>query len=232
MDPRTLLASSPLFRDLKASATARLASALVPRHWPKDSAVYLRGDEATAFYGILGGRVRFGAASVEGREFVLDYAAAGQWFGEIGLFDGGPRVVDAFAAEPTDMVVLPRSELLAACSDDPSLPFRFLGLFSRRIRRAEDIIIDAAFLTLPARLARRLLALVEAGEDALAGREDAAVRLSQDELGRLTGVTRESAGKQLKAWEREGIVALEYGRVRVLDVAALRRIVAAAVGAA
>jgi CRP/FNR family cyclic AMP-dependent transcriptional regulator len=236
---RDLLANSPLFSGLGEPAIRRLVAVLLPRTFERDATIYLRGDEALGLYGIASGRVRFSAASMEGKEVVLDYAAAGQWFGEIGLFDAGPRVVDAFAAEATELLLLKRSDLLGVCRDEPELPFRFLELFSRRIRTAEDIIVDASFLSLPARLAKKLLAL--ASEGATAGAAPIAapssripaalsLRISQDELGRLTGVTRESAGKQLKAWEREGLVALEYGRIVVRDAAALRRIVVAAVG--
>lgn len=242
MPARDLLANSPLFSGLGEPAVRRLVAVLMPRTFERDATIYLRGDEALGLYGIASGRVRFSAASMEGKEVVLDYAAAGQWFGEIGLFDAGPRVVDAFAAEATELLLLRRTDLLGVCRDEPELPFRFLELFSRRIRTAEDIIVDASFLSLPARLAKKLLALASEGALSVAepvgrgaatpsrGPAGLSLRISQDELGRLTGVTRESAGKQLKAWEREGLVALEYGRIVVRDAAALRRIVVAAVG--
>lgn len=226
----SLLSGSPLFSTLAGPARASLEAVLITRRLARETAIYLRGDEAEALYGVVSGKVRFSAASLEGKELVLDYAGPGEWFGEIGLFDGGPRVVDAFTAEETELVVLPRRELYDLCERERSLLVRFLELFSRRIRMAEDIILDAAFLTLPARLAKKLLLLAEDSTRAHAGARGPSIRVSQDELGRLTGVTRESAGKQLKQWEREGLVAVDYGRVELVDAAALARIVAAAVG--
>jgi CRP/FNR family cyclic AMP-dependent transcriptional regulator len=230
MTTEALVTQSPLFADLSRDGCQRLLAALVVRRYERDAVIYLRGDEALGFYGIRSGRVRFGAASAEGKEYVLNYAAAGDWFGEIGLFDDGPRVVDAFAAEPTELLMLRRADLLDLCCREPALLFGFLELFSRRIRTAEDIIIDASFLSLPARLARRLLELANEVAAAAGNVEPPSIRISQDELGRLTGVTRESAGKQLKAWEREGLVALEYGRIVVRQPAALRRLVTTAMG--
>lgn len=230
MDKADLIDASPLFSGLSPHGRSRIAEVLVPRAFERDAVVYLRGDEAVAFYGVAEGRVRFSAASVEGKEVVLDHAGPGQWFGEIGLFDDGPRVVDATAAEPTRLHVLARRDLLALCRSETDLLFRVVELFSRRIRRAEDIIIDASFLSLPARLAKKLLMLAADPARAEATSRGSSVRISQDELGRLTGVTRESAGKQLKLWEKEGIVEVEYGRLLVVDPAYLRRLVAAAVG--
>ena len=225
-----LVGASPLFSGLSDQERSRIGQALIARRFERDASIYLRGDEAFAFYGVAEGRVRFSAASIDGKELVLDYAGPGQWFGEIGLFDSGPRVVDALAAEPTSLFVLARRELLALCRGQPDLLLRFLELFSRRIRVAEDIIIDASFLNLSARLAKKLLTLATDAARTDTTARGPSIRISQDELGRLTGVTRESAGKQLKIWERDGMVEVDYGRLLIVDAPGLRRLVAAAVG--
>jgi CRP-like cAMP-binding protein len=230
LDKADLIDTSPLFAGLSADGRCRIAELLVLRTFERDAVLYLRGDEAVAFYGLAEGRVRFSVASVEGKEVVVGDAGPGEWFGEIGLFDGGPRVVDARAAEPTRLHVLAKRDLLALCRSETELLFRVVELFSRRIRGAEDIIIDASFLSLPARLAKKLLMLAADDARAESTSRGPSIRIAQDELGRLTGVTRESAGKQLKLWEKEGVVEVDYGRVLVIDAAYLRRIVVAATG--
>lgn len=230
MDRTALVDASPLFGALAPEVRQRIAGLLLARQLPAGSTIYLRGDEATAFYGVAEGRVRFSAASIDGKEVVLDHAGPGHWFGEIGLFDGGPRVVDATAAEATQLFVLPRRDLLALCRSEQDLLMRVVELFSRRIRRAEDIIIDASFLSLPARLAKKLLQLAADPTRVEETPRGPQVRIAQDELGRLAGVTRESAGKQLKNWEREGMVEVDYGRVLLADAARLKKLVAAATG--
>jgi CRP-like cAMP-binding protein len=57
------------------------------------------------------------------------------------------------------------------------------------------------------------------------------VRLPQEELARLPGATRESVGKVFKAWERQGLVRLGYGRV-IRNRDGLAAIVDAALGSA
>lgn len=225
-----LIDASPLFAGIAAETRRRLEEALVLRRFEKDAVVYLRGDEAVAFYGIAEGRVRFSAGSPEGKEVVLNYAGSGEWFGEIGLFDDLPRIVDAVAADRASLHVLAARDLVALCRSDNALLFRFVELFSRRMRMAESVVMDTAFLSLPERLAKKLLMLAIDESCSEATPRGPAVRISQDELGRLTGVTRESAGRQLKLWEREGIVALEYGCVVIVDAARLRRLVEAVIG--
>jgi len=52
--------------------------------------------------------------------------------------------------------------------------------------------------------------------------ESAGLRLSQEELSQMLGVSRQSVNRQLKEWEAKGILRLDYGRVTLLDKEALR----------
>ena len=80
-------------------------------------------------------------------------------------------------------------------------------------------------LPLPMRLARRLLAAKHAHDLSATGvpQEPAALRLSQEDTGQMLGVSRQSVNRQLKEWEAQGMLRLDYGRVTLLDRAALRR---------
>jgi CRP-like cAMP-binding protein len=60
------------------------------------------------------------------------------------------------------------------------------------------------------------------------GAEGVALKLSQSELGAFAGISRENINRQLGAWAEAGIVALEQGRVRVLDMEVLEEIAMAA----
>ena len=59
---------------------------------------------------VLAGRVRICSYSSEGREVVLNVISPGEVFGEIALIDGGERTADAFAMEPTELLVLNRRD--------------------------------------------------------------------------------------------------------------------------
>ena len=104
---------------------------------------------------------------------------------------------------------------------------------SREAGRVFTALEDWAFLDVASHLARRLLELCDT--PALATAEDdgaTAVRLPQEELARLLGATRESVGKVLKGWERQGLVSLGYGRVVIRSREGLAAMVEAALGTA
>ncbi|MFT4569835.1 MAG: CRP/FNR family cyclic AMP-dependent transcriptional regulator [Hyphomicrobiaceae bacterium] len=224
------IASSELFAALPETLHEALAGMVRVRNLPAGLVLYRRGDAPEGFYHVASGRVRFVATSPEGREFVLDFAEAGSWFGEIGLFDGGPRVVDAMVDEDSELLVVPRAALLELAHREPAILIQVIRLLSRHIRTAGDLLVDSAFLGLGARLIRRLLILAEAQVPSAPIDATVEVRVAQDELGRLCGGTRESVGRQLGEWQKAGLVELGYGKIRLCDREALARLLARATG--
>jgi len=97
-----------------------------------------------------------------------------------------------------------------------------LHVMARRLRRNADIIEDAAFLDVPARLARMLLQL---GEEH--GRADGGVLVvtpapSQSELAGMVGATRESVNKWLAKFRQDGLIRVDRGQLIILDTAGLK----------
>ena len=78
------------------------------------------------------------------------------------------------------------------------------------------------------RLAKALLHLAELHSARLEEALQIDFRLSQRELGAMTGLIRESINKHLKAWRAAGWVALSGGMVTLRDVRALQDFVRAA----
>jgi CRP-like cAMP-binding protein len=91
------------------------------------------------------------------------------------------------------------------------------------------LLEDAAFLGLAARLAKRLLYLADSnGEPAPGGGVRINMHLTQEELGKMLGKTRESIGKELKRWQRNGLISVRYGSIVIRDRERLLALVEAA----
>ena len=82
---------------------------------------------------------------------------------------------------------------------------------------------DSAFLNVPSRLAKQLIALIDGN-----GPRGAAttLQISQNELARMLGVSREMVSKQLAVWREAGIVELGRRRLVVRDERALEQLIA------
>lgn len=223
-EEREILLNSEWFRPLPDAIVAQLAAMTVRRTLPDGALLFAKGDAPDGLYGVLKGGIRTSTASSEGKELLLMQFAPGSWFGEISMFDGLGRTHDGIAMGETEILMLPRDRFLALLAQEPSLYPHFMKMLCRKLRLAFAYIEDAQFEPLNVRLARRLLDLV-----ALYGRDrkdgiDIDIHLPQEDLGRSLGASRQGISRELKQWEARGWLALDYGRLRILNADALRSI--------
>ncbi len=151
----------------------------------------------------------------------------GQWFGEVSLFTGAPHPYDTRAMELTDVLAVSAAAFHRLVSERPAYLMELTRLVSMRCRLALDWIDETILLPLPMRLARRLIAAKETyGQPGHRGHPAGAVslRISQEDLSHMLGVSRQSVNRQLKQWESREILSLRYGMVTVLDHDALHQL--------
>jgi CRP-like cAMP-binding protein len=121
--------------------------------------VFNKGEPGDCLYGILSGRVRIYSTSPEGSEIMLNVLETGELFGEIAILDGRTRTASAAAMERADLLRIHRDHFLPYVKANPDLILGMLSLLCDRLRWTSSTIEDAAFLSFPARIAKRLLFL-------------------------------------------------------------------------
>lgn len=215
---RMVLQRSPLFRGLPPPSFERVAALATQRHYREGEVVCTQGEPGDALYAVVSGRVRIGTGTADGREIFLNIMEPGDTFGEIALLDGGTRTASAVAMTAAELVVLRREHLFALLQKEPQVALELLRLCGERLRWTSGLLEDAALLDAPARLAKRLLSLgLMHGEQNGAG---FTLRISQEDLARFLGVTRQAVNQQLQAWKAKGLLDLARGVVVVRSTAA------------
>lgn len=182
--------------------------------------IVAQGDEGTSLVILLTGTARISMVASNGREIILDYAEPGSVIGEIALLDGGERTASVTALEDVTGLRLSRDSFESIVTRHKGMALRILRELARRLRQADATIeSDRAYASGP-RLARFLQRLT------LSGGTDGRLRLdlSQGDLGMFAGMSREQINRQLGAWSDSGIIALEGGRIRILDSTLLSEI--------
>jgi len=82
-------------------------------------------------------------------------------------------------------------------------------------------------VALPVRLAKALLRMTTPGQDLAARHAPSRVRLTQRQLGKVIGATRESVNKHLGAWQRRGFIEITTGLIVIADRSSLEEIAGA-----
>lgn len=214
---REILQTNAWFAELPAAVIDELAASAQRRKLVDAELLYSAGDEPTGLFGIVSGRIRICSTSLEGKELTAIFFEAGDWLGEISIFDGLPRLSDAVAMGDTEVIVLSRATLHALLERKPELYAPFVRILCGKLRLAMEGLSDLMLLPLSQRLVKRLLTLAQGYGRPHEGGILIDLHLPQDELGRLLGASRQSVSKELKALEREGLVKLAYGRIVIAD---------------
>lgn len=212
---RAVLKANRLLRDLPDATLDQLAGLAVRRSVKRGQRIFAEGDPGDSLMGLISGQVRISATTPAGQEVFLNLLESGDSFGEIAVLDGNPRTANAEAVTDAELFVVRRVDLLALIEREPRLATQLLALLCKRLRWTSDLIEEAAFLSLPARLARRLVKMAEEHGSPVAGGIE--LRISQAELAGFLSVSRQVVNQQLQAWQRNGWVAVGRGRVVVKD---------------
>lgn len=209
----TALASDEWFSACDPVLQTELLRLARMRHLVPGEPLFARGGEADGLCAVVAGALRIGALNAEGHNALLAYLEPYQWFGEISLIDGRPRTHDAVADGPTQVLVVPREALLAWLDTHPAMWRELARLACRKLRVLFIAVEELAQLPLEERVWRRLQ-LVARGY----GSRDAPrrrIRLSQELLAQMLGVSRQSINKALKALEAGGRLRLHYGEIEL-----------------
>ncbi|MBI2168862.1 MAG: Crp/Fnr family transcriptional regulator [Actinobacteria bacterium] len=211
------LASTQLLNELPDDVLERLRSQSLSRHFDRNQVIFEQGDEAEELYVVVSGQVAIATQSIDGRESVVALLDPPSLFGELPLFDGSPRMADARALQPTDILAVRYEHVRAVLDERPQLMWGMLRLLAQRLRTTDEALADAVLLDVPGRTAKRLLEL--AGES-----DDFSTALTQEELAAVIGASRERVNKALATFQRLGwIETIERGHYRILNRPALEQ---------
>ncbi|KRR28166.1 hypothetical protein CQ14_38515 [Bradyrhizobium lablabi] len=188
---------------------------------PSGETVFHRGDASDGIYCVISGAVCFGAIAPSGRGSIVALAEAPQWFGEVALFDGGARTHDAWADIASTLLHLPLRHLTRILADDPARWQQLGRLLVRKLRIALSLLEDMALEPPRVRLARCLIHLLE-GYGQRRAEPSCSVRVSQERLGMMLSLTRQTVNELLRQMEREEIIQCRRGGVHILDPGRLR----------
>jgi CRP/FNR family cyclic AMP-dependent transcriptional regulator len=218
-----LLARTPLFAALDAESAASLEATLTTRTLARGHVVFREGDDGDRLFVILDGKVKISRAAADGRENLLAVLGAAEMFGELSLFDPGPRTASATAVTAATLASLDHDDLRPLLIERPGVAVALLKTLAQRLRRTNEAMADLVFTDVPGRVAKALLDLAAK----FGVPEDGATRvrhdLTQEELAQLVGASRETVNKALSEFAHRGWLRIEGRSVLLLDPERLAR---------
>ena len=116
-----ILARAGIFQGVEPSAVSALTKQLQPVDFPRGHTVFAEGEPGDRLFIIISGKVKIGRRSPDGRENLLTIMGPSDMFGELSIFDPGPRTSSATTITDVRAVSMDRDALRAWIADRPEI---------------------------------------------------------------------------------------------------------------
>jgi len=217
-DLRRFLEASAWWTGLSEDKMERVHREAFVRSYQAGATVCARGSPSLHWLGAIEGLLKVDTVSIDGRSTTFAGVPAGAWFGEGAVLKGEPRPYAVVAIRDSAVAFLPRATFLWLI--DESRPFSrwVIDQLNARLGHYVALIESFRFQDATARVA---YCLSELFNPQLFPGTQLRLALSQDEIARLSGMSRQNANHALHELESAGLVRVRYGAIEVVDLQGL-----------
>jgi len=201
---------------------AEIRACMVMRTLQDGERLYERNALATGLYQVLSGFIQLKGAGASGNEILITIYGPGCCLGEIPLLGDGERGFDAVAQGKTQVAVLAKADFEELSLRHPQIAQKLMAKLCKLIGGLLAHIVETALAPLRERLANLILSAADAYGTTEKEGIVISMPFSQEDMGKMLGVTRHSIQRELKYWKAEGIAVKKKGRWVITDLSALQ----------
>ena len=193
---------------------------MVERHIPAGGFVCRKGEPVDHWIGVIDGLVKISSDLESGKTATLAGILSGGWFGEGSMLKTEVRRYDAVALRDSRVAYMRRDTFQWLLDHSIGFNRYLLVQLNERLGQFIGLLESERLLDTDARVARCLATMFN---PVLYPGDNRQIAVSQEELGYLTGVSRQRVNRSLKVLQFAGYLKVEYGRITVCDLDSLRR---------
>ncbi|EFK55162.1 Crp/Fnr family transcriptional regulator [Corynebacterium genitalium ATCC 33030] len=222
-DVQETLARAGIFQGVDPAAVTNLIGDMQTETFPRGTTIFDEGEPGDTLYIIIDGKVKLARHAPDGRENLLSVMGPSDMFGELSIFDPGPRTSSAVCVTEVQAATMDSEMLKTWINEHPEISQQLLRVLARRLRRTNASLADLIFTDVPGRVAKTLLQLA----NRFGTQEGSTLRvnhdLTQEEIAQLVGASRETVNKALATFAQRGWIRLEGKSVVIVDTEHLAR---------
>ena len=173
--------------------------------------IFMEGSEASFYYQLVRGKVKWVNIDDNGREFLQSLIEAGESFGELPLFDDQPYAATAIACEESVVIRLHKSTFLKMLQENQDIHFSFTRLITQRLRFKFYIIKEIAYHD-PENSISRLLQYLKSTQKNICP-ECNQVKLTRQQIADMTGLRVETVIRTIRNLHEKGVLTINRGKV-------------------
>lgn len=205
-------------RDLSKAEIEQARHGIVEKTFPSGTYICHRGDRLDSWTGVVNGLARMSTISKSGKDVTFSGLRAGGWFGEGTILKGELRLYDIVALRETRMALMNRTTFLWLFEHSVAFNRFLVRQLNERLGQFIAFFEYDRTLNAPARVARNIVWLFNPVLFPGAGSH---LEITQEELGLLTGISRQATNQSLQILEGDGLLRVERNGITVLNLKGL-----------
>lgn len=206
-------------RELNEREIEVARAGIVEKSYSAGEFIFVRGDHFDFWTGMVSGLARMGIVSRGGKETSFTGLTAGSWFGEGSVLKNEARRYDVVAVRDTRLALMDRSTFIRLFENSVGFNRFLVRQLNERLGQFIALVEYGRTLDVTARLARSIASLFN---PILYPDLTPHLQITQEEIGALSGISRQNANRCLNKLEQEGLLRLEYGGITIIDLERLR----------
>ena len=187
-----MLQNVHLFQNAPEHLIEALSQLSVRHSYPKNTMLFMEGDESSQLFIIESGKVKVFVTSEDGKQVILNFMGPGEYFGELALIDGKPRSASVMTVADTSVVTVSRKKFQQFLAENPTYALEMMEQLVFRIRDLTDSVKDMALLDVYGRVSQLLVRLADTD-----GRITSP-KLTHQEIANMVGASREMVSRIMK----------------------------------
>lgn len=180
-----------------------------------------RGEPVRSWIGVAEGFLKAIGGAGSQRPVLYSSIPAGSWIGEGSVIKDEPRHYDLVAVGNTRTVHVPRATFRWLLETSFEFNHFVISHLSERLAQFMAMVETDRIEDPKVRVARALCGLFN---PVIYPQMGPVLRISQQEIGELAGISRQRANAAVSELKKEGVLQGQYGAIIVLDLAALKAI--------
>jgi CRP-like cAMP-binding protein len=188
-------------------------------HLKAKSELFSAGDTPGSVYLVQSGQMKVSKLHQDGKELITNLYGPTEFFGYESILTNTQYDETAVAVQDSEIVSLPKEDFLTLILGHADVSAAFISLLCKRVVEKEQELLNLAYSSVRQRTARALLNAVKRSGS------DAPITMSRDDLSRQVGTATESVIRVLSDFKDEGHIAIEAGKIRIIDAEKLKQVV-------
>ena len=208
------LKNIPLFNVFNNEQLKEMNCRVIEREYKKGRIIFMEGEPGESVYFLKEGLIKLSKQTIDGREHILHLVHPGDVFAEVVIFDSGSYPATAEVVEDAFVGLIRNEDMYAVISAHSDVGLEMLKIMARRLREAQEKVMNLALNDTARRLALVILGLAEErGVKDENGIIIIPVQLTNQEFANLIGTSRETVSRIINSFKRSGALEIERQQI-------------------